>query len=112
MRPQSTAVAAVASLLLAACGGETTGPAKPNARTMSAQIDGAEWSAKSVAIDSAPPSLLVIGGENATQTLTLVIPLGGGGGQQTIGGPTPMAAVLVMGTQSWAASRTQGGAGS
>ena len=113
MRHQSTAVAAVASLFLAACGGgDTTGPADSNGRTMSARIDGAAWNAMAITVDTAPPSLLVVRGENATQSLALVIPANIGTGVQTIGGPTPMAAVLVRGTQSWAASRTLGGAGS
>jgi hypothetical protein len=79
---------------------------------MSARIDGAAWNAVAITVDSAPPSLLVVRGENATQSLALVIPMNTGTGLQTIGGPTPMAAVLVMGSQSWAASRTQGGSGS
>jgi hypothetical protein len=79
---------------------------------MSAIIDGAAWNATSVAIDTAPPSLLVVRGVNATQALTLVIPVNQGAGLQTIGGPTPMAAALVAGQQAWQASRTQGGAGS
>ena len=114
MRHQFTGMAAAASLFLTACGGDTTGPSKPNdgtARTMSARIDGAEWSAMSIAIDSMPPSLLVVRGENTTQSFTLVIPMNQGAGPQTVGGPTPMAAVLVAGPQWWAASRTQGGSG-
>jgi len=114
MRHQCTAVVALASLLFAACGGgDTTGPATPNdATTMSARIDGAAWSAISVAIDSTPPSVLFLTGVNASQTLTLGIPVNQGVGLQVVGGPTPVAAVLVNGEQWWAASRTQGGAGS
>jgi hypothetical protein len=78
---------------------------------MSARIDGAAWSAMSITIDSMAPSLLIVRGANATQELTLVIPLGPGAGPQVVGSTTPIAAVLVTGPQSWAASRTQGGAG-
>ena len=113
MRHQCTAVVVVASLLFAACGGgDTTGPADSNGRTMFARIDGAAWNAMAITVDTAPPSLLVVRGENATQSLALVIPMNRGTGLQTIGGPTPLAAGLVMGSQAWVASRTQGGSGS
>ena len=111
MRYPSTIVAAAALVFLAACGSDTTGPAKSDAG-MSARIAGAAWNALSVATDSGPPSLLVLTGTNATASLSLIIPLGPGLGKQTVGSTTPIAAVLVMGSQSWAASRTQGGAGS
>jgi hypothetical protein len=111
-QPSIIVVAAATLVLAAACNSETTGPANPNGETMSARIDGEAWSAQSIAIDSAPPSLLVIRGENAARTLALVIPLGQGAGRQTVGSTTPIAAVLVIGPESWAASRTQGGAGS
>jgi hypothetical protein len=79
---------------------------------MSARIDAAAWSASSIAIDSIAPSLLFVTGTNATQTLTILIPMNQGPGTQTVGSTTPVAAVLAMGSQSWAASRTQGGSGS
>jgi len=56
MRHSSTIVAAAALVLLAACGGDTTGPAKSDAGGMSARIAGAAWSAMSIATDTAPPS--------------------------------------------------------
>ena len=111
MRHSSTIVAVAALIVGAACGGDPTGPAQPDETTMSARIDGAAWRAMSIVIDSAPPSLLVVRGVNATQELTLIIPLGPGAGPQVVGSTTPIAAVLVTGPQSWAASRTQGGAG-
>lgn len=79
---------------------------------MSARIGGAAWDAMSVATDTAPPSLVVVTGKNATATLALIIPANQGVGTQTVGSTTPIAAILVMGSQSWAASRTQGGSGS
>ena len=111
MRQLSTVVAIAALVASTACGGDSTSPAKPDGVTMSARIDGAAWSAMSITIDSAPPSLLIVRGANATQELALVIPLGPGAGPQVVGSTTPIAAVLVTGPQSWAASRTQGGAG-
>lgn len=111
MRHSSTIVAAAALILLAACGDDTTGPAKSDAG-MSARIAGAAWSAMSIATDTAPPSLIVVRGTNATATLTLVIPASQGPGTQTVGSTTPIAAGLIIGSQTWAASRTQGGAGS
>jgi hypothetical protein len=111
MRHSSTIVAAAALVLLAACGDDTTGPAKSDAG-MSARIAGAAWSAMSIATDTAPPSLIIVRGTNATATLTLVIPASQGLGTQTVGSTTPIAAGLVIGSQTWAASRTQGGSGS
>jgi hypothetical protein len=111
MRQRSTIFAAAALVLAAACGGDTTSPANFDGRTMSALIDDASWRATSIAIDSTVPSLIAVTGTNATQTLAIVIPVNQGPGTQTVGATTPIAAVLVMGTQSWAASRTQGGSG-
>jgi hypothetical protein len=112
MRHPSTLVAAAALVLLAACGDDTTSPPTSDAGGMSARIAGTAWSAMSIAIDSAPPSLLVVRGTNATATLTLVIPVSQGLGTQTVGSTTPIGAGLMIGSQAWAASRTQGGAGS
>ena len=111
MRQPSTIIAATALVVASACGGDTTGPAKSDGKTMSARIDAAPWSASSIAIDSAAPSLLFVTGTNATHTLSILIPVNQGPGTQTVGSTTPIAAVLVMGSQSWAASRTQGGSG-
>ena len=111
MRHSSTIVAAATLILLAACGSDTSGPAKSDAG-MSARIAGAAWSAMSIAIDSGPPSLIVVRGTNATATLTLVIPANQGLGTQTVGSTTPIAAGLLIGSQTWGASRTQGGSGS
>jgi hypothetical protein len=79
---------------------------------MSAKIDGEAWGATSIAIDSAGPSILFVSGVDRNRTLMIAIPLAPGSGIQTVGSTTPVAAVLVIGSQSWAASRTQGGAGS
>jgi hypothetical protein len=112
MRKLSSILAVATLVMLSACDRDTTGPAKPNNGTMSAVIDGAGWTAISIATDSAAPSSIVIQGSNATQTLTLAIPVDQGPGTQTVGSTTPVFAVLVIDSQSWAASRTQGGAGS
>jgi hypothetical protein len=79
---------------------------------MSAVIDGAGWTAVSIATDSAAPSSIIIHGSNAAQTLVVAIPVDQGVGTQTVGSTTPVFAGLVIGSQSWLASRTQGGAGS
>lgn len=112
MRQASTILTAAAFLVVTACGGDTTGPAKPTQGTMSARIGGSAWSAISIATDSATPSLFVLTGANGSAKLTLVIPMAAGLGTQVVGGPTPMGAGLVVGPQSWATSRTQGGSGS
>ena len=112
MRQASTIVAVATLATLTACGGDTNCPAKPTTVGMSARIDGVAWNAVSVATDSAPPSLLILSGTNATATLTLIIPINQGLGKQTVGSITPIAAGLVIGSKSWLASRTQGGAGS
>ncbi len=111
MRHSSVIVAAATLALLASCSDDTTGPAKSDAG-MSARIGGAAWSAMSVATDTAPPSLIIVRGTNASATLTLVIPANQGLGTQTVGATTPVGAGLVIGSQVWGASRTQGGAGS
>jgi len=79
---------------------------------MSAVIDGAAWTAVSIATDSAAPSSIIIQGSDATQRLVIAIPVDQGPGKQTVGSTTPVFAGLVIGSQSWLASRTQGGAGS
>src|SRR6185295_7427582 len=61
---------------------------------------------------SVAPSSIIIQGSNATQTLVVAIPVDEGPGTQTVGSTTPVYAGLVVGSQSWLASRTQGGAGS
>lgn len=112
MRKLPSSLAVTVLVILSACGGDTTGPSKPNIGTMSAVIDGATWSAVSITTDSTAPSSIVIQGSNATQRLVVAIPLEVGPGTQTVGSTTPVFAGLVSGSQSWLASRTQGGAGS
>jgi hypothetical protein len=112
MRQSSVLVAAATLVLLTACGGDPTGPVKPNGQRMSARIDGAVWSATSVATDSAAPSLIIISGTMGARSVTIGIPVDQGPGTQAVGSPTPVFAGLVVGSQSWLASRTQGGAGS
>jgi len=112
MRNLSSTLAITALVTLCACDRDTTGPAKPNNGSMSAVIDGAAWSALSIEIDSLAPSSIVILGSKATQTLGISIPVDQGPGTQTVGSTTPVFAGLVIGSQSWLASRTQGGSGS
>ena len=112
MRKPSGLVAAATLVILNACGGDTTGPINQSGRRMSARIDGAAWNAISIATDSVVPSLIVITGTMGTETLAISIPADQGPGTQTVGSTTPLFAVLVTGSQSWMASRTQGGAGS
>ena len=114
MRNLSSALAVTALVALCACDHDTTGPAKPNATngSMSATIDGADWSAVSIAIDSLAPSSIVIWGSNASEKIAIAIPVDQGPGTQTVGSTTPVFAGLVSGSQSWLASRTQGGSGS
>jgi len=112
MRNLSSILAITALVTLCACDRDTTGPAMPNHGSMSAVIDGAAWTAVSIATDSAAPSSIIVQGSNATQTLVIAIPVDQGPGTQTVGSTTPVFAGLVAGSQSWLASRTQGGAGS
>ena len=112
MRKLSLSLVVTTVLMLSACDRDTTGPAKPNIRTMSAVIDGTSWSAVSITIDSLAPSSIVIFGTKATETLAIAIPVDQGLGTQTVGSTTPLFAGLISGSQSWLASRTQGGAGS
>jgi uncharacterized protein DUF6252 len=112
MRKLSSSLVVTTLLLLSACDHDTTGPAKPTNRTLSAVIDGASWSAVSITIDSLAPASIVIFGTKANETLAIAIPLDQGPGTQIIGSTTPVFAGLILGSQSWLASRTQGGAGS
>jgi hypothetical protein len=112
MRNLSSTLAVTALVALCACDHDTTGPAKRNNGSMSAVIDGVAWTAVSIATDSAAPSSIIIQGSNATQRLVIAIPVDQGPGTQTVGSTTPVFAGLVMGSQSWLASRTQGGSGS
>src|SRR3954471_4267000 len=111
MRNLSSTLAGMALVTLCACGHDTTGPATRNNVSMSAVIDGAAWTAVSIATDSAAPSSIIIQGSDATQRLVIAIPVDQGPGKQTVGSTTPVFAGLVIGSQSWLASRTQGGAG-
>ena len=113
MRNLSSILAIAALVVVCACNSrDTTGPAKPNGGSMSAVIDGAEWTAVSIAIDSLAPSSIVVWGSKETERLAIAIPVDQGPGTQTIGSTTPVFAGLVAGSQSWLASRTQGGSGS
>jgi len=112
MRKLSSSFVVTTLLMLSACDRDTTGPAKPDNRTLSAVIDGASWSAVSITIDSLAPSSIAIFGTKANQTLAIAIPVDQGPGTQTVGSTTPVFAGLILGSQSWLASRTQGGAGS
>ena len=112
MRNLSSTLAITALVTLCACDRDTTGPASLNHGSMSAVIDGAAWTAVSIATDSAVPSSIIIQGSNGRQTLVVAIPVDQGLGMQTVGSTTPVFAGLVIGSQSWLASRTQGGSGS
>jgi hypothetical protein len=112
MRKLSSSLAIAALVMVCACERDTTSPAKPNNGTMSAVIDGAAWSAVSIATESTAPSSIVLHGSTATQTLVIAIPVDQGPGTQTVGSTTPVFAGLVSGPQAWLASRTQGGSGS
>ena len=112
MRKLSLSLAVTTLLVLSACDHDTTGPAEPNTPGMSAVIDGASWSAVSITVDSLVPSSIVIFGAKGSETLAIAIPVDLGRGTQTVGGPTPLFAGFVAGSQSWLASRTQGGSGS
>jgi Family of unknown function (DUF6252) len=113
MRNLSSTLAGMALVTLCACDRDTTGPATPtNNGSMSALIDGVAWTAVSIATDRAVPSSIIVQGSNATQRLAIAVPIDQGPGTQTVGSTTPVFAGLVVGSQSWLASRTQGGDGS
>jgi len=114
MRNLSSILAIAALVAECACSNrDTTGPATPKSRgSMSAVIDGAAWSTVSISIDSLAPSSIVVWGSKATEKLAIAIPVDQGPGTQTVGSTTPLFAGLLSGSQSWLASRTQGGSGS
>ena len=80
----SSTLAVTALITLCACDRDTTGPATPRNGSMSAVIDGAAWTAVSIATDSAAPSSIIIQGSDATQRLVIAIPVDQGPGKQTV----------------------------
>jgi len=116
MRQFSSVIAISALLALAACGGDSNGgvtnPKKPNNGTMSARIDGAAWSAISIATGSGTGSALIVTGSNIAQTLAIIVPINTGTGTKTMGQSSVVSGTLIVGSQQWAANPAQGGTGS
>lgn len=112
MRYASTMVAMAAVVFTSACGGDNgTGPTKPDNGSMTARIDGATWSAISIATTSGAGSSLIISGTNIAETLSIVIPLDQGTGTQTVSLASTVSGAFTIGSQSWVANPVQGGTG-
>jgi len=116
MRQHTSIIALAALVTLAACGGSNsdgvTNPKKPNNGTMSARIDGAAWSAISIATGGGAGTSLIITGSNITQTIAIIVPLNSGTGTKTMGQSSVVSGTLIIGSQQWAANPAQGGTGS
>jgi hypothetical protein len=79
---------------------------------MTARIDGASWSAISIATSGGNGPSLIITGSNISQTLAILLPLNTGTGTKTIGQSSVVSGTLIVGSQQWAANPAQGGTGS
>ena len=107
----------VAAATLAACGGGSDGgPASPNPNqntsksTMSARIDGVQWTATNVGVSARNGALIVAGGNTAGVGIGFAASMIQGTGAQTFGPGIVSAAngSVTAGTMSWSASKFQG----
>jgi hypothetical protein len=105
-----------ASISIAACGGGDGGPASPNPNqntsksTMSARIDGTQWTATNVGVTARNGSLIVAGANTAGVGVGFGASMIQGTGTQTFGPGIISAAnaSVTAGTMSWSASNFQG----
>jgi hypothetical protein len=107
----------VAVATVAACGGGGDGgPASPNPNqntslsTMSARIDGVQWTATNVGVTARNGSLIVAGANTAGVAVGFGVSMIQGTGTQTFGPGIVSAAnaSVTAGTMSWSASNFQG----
>jgi hypothetical protein len=104
-----------AALCIVACSGggsSTASPAGPttnngSTRSMSANIDGATFSAVTILVDAGNGYILLGGGQPGQATLDLTL-AAGGTGTQTIGQGAATAANVIIGGQIWVASGVTG----
>jgi hypothetical protein len=104
------AVAVVAS----ACGGGDGGPASPNpnpnnntTRTMSARIDGVQWTAIGVGV-SANSGLIVVSGSNTTTTaIGVAFSRLQGTGTQVFGSNAAALGTMTQGSMAWSTATPQ-----
>ena len=106
----------VAAATIAACGGSDGGPAGPNPNqntsksTMSARIDGAQWTATNVGVTARNGALIVAGANTSGVGVGFGASMIQGTGTQTFGPGIVSAAngSVTQATMSWSASNFQG----
>jgi hypothetical protein len=103
----------VLALTLAACGGDSTGPEitipTPSNGSMTARVDGANWTALSVDAISAQGSapIISIAGTNTQFTISMAW-VDSGPRTYTIGQSIGFNATLISGSSAWTAAGQQG----
>jgi hypothetical protein len=105
-----------AALLIAACGGGSkSGPTSPTTtttgtgRSMSASIDGTQWSTTIVGANPGAGFIIIAGSNVGGQTTVGLTIATGGTGTQTIGPGTLAAGSVLIGSQMWQANSFGGG---
>ena len=116
MLKPSLMVALGAFVLASACGGSSgdkgvTNP-KPKNGSMTAKIDGASWSAVSIATTGGVSGALIASGADLTNAIAIVIPVNTGTGVEQMSQTSVVSATLVGAGKTWSANPAQGGTGS
>lgn len=109
-------VLVAAAISVAACGGDDDGPASPNQNqntsksTMSARIDGAQWTATNVGVTARNGALIVAGGNTTGIGIGFGASMIQGTGTQTFGPGIVSAAngSVTATTMAWGANSFQG----
>jgi hypothetical protein len=113
---RNTLVLVAAAVSIAACGGGDGGPASPNPNqntsksTMSARIDGVQWTATNVGVTARNGALIVAGGNTSGLGVGFGASMIQGTGTQTFGPGLVSAAngAVTATTMSWGANSFQG----
>ena len=109
-----SAVVLVAAATIAACGGSDGGPASPNPNqntsksTMSARIDGTQWTATAVGVTARNGALIVAGANGAGVGIGIGASMIQGTGTQTFGPTSAANGGVTASTMSWGANSFQG----
>ena len=107
-------VLVAATAVLAACGGSDGGPASPNPnpnnngnRTMSARIDGAQWTAIAVGVSVNAGTVIVTGSNTTTTAVGVAFSRLQGTGTQVFGTNAIALGTMTQGTMAWSTATPQ-----
>ena len=109
-----SALVLMAAATIVACGGGDGGPASPNPNpgtgngSMSARIDGAQWTATGVAASGKNGALIVVGTSSAGLAVGFGASMIQGTGTQTFGPTSAANGGVTATTMSWGANSFQG----